>query len=254
MVNNQTQVQKKRERSTSYPGLTLENAIVAVRQLKVGLGKGPYSREAIAKALGHSKLTGPAARKVAALGHYGLLQKDGSAYNLSDITLDILNPISENQKNVALIGAALKPRLFEKLFEQYKGQSLPTMLYSILIREGVSEVATKEVVSIFTTTFEFVGLLKNGVLRAKVQDLEIDTTKVEHSESTTKRNEARTPSSPEQTMSFNFPGGLSLTLPRTPKTEMAVMDGELKTARELLNDFASKYCITNDDVEENNHN
>ena len=245
MKEQNEKITKKRERSTPYPVLTLEEAIASVRQLKDSFGKGPYAREAIAKAIGHNKLTGPAARKVAALSHYGLLEKNGTAYTVSETTIDILNPVSEEQKKTTLIKSARAPRLFEKLFEQYKGESLPSRLDSILMREGVSESAAKEVVGIFTSTFEYVGLLKHGVLRdaPEAGDNKKDV-KTLSDGSHGAQNPTSVPSI--DTMRFNFPGGLILILPRNTEAESAVMDGGLKEARQALQNFAQKYLVKED--------
>lgn len=168
-MENEEKAKKTRERSTPYPGVNLEKAISMVAEIKVALGRGPYSRTAAAQALGHSTLTGPAARKVAALVHYGLLDRSGGdAYVLGKTVNDILHPISEDQKHGAIALAAVQPKLFSKLIQQYAGQGIPRMLGSILIREGISSGAADEVATIFSETLSYAGLLKNGVISGGV--------------------------------------------------------------------------------------
>jgi hypothetical protein len=168
-MEKEEKAKKTRERSTPYPGVPLEKAIAMVAEIKVALGKGPYSRTAAAQALGHSTLTGPAARKVAALVHYGLLDRSGGdAYVLGKTVNDILHPISEDQRRGAIALAAVQPKLFSKLIQQYSGQGLPRMLSSILIRDGVSSGAAEEVATIFSETLSYAGLLKNGVISGGV--------------------------------------------------------------------------------------
>ncbi|OGZ44236.1 MAG: hypothetical protein A2756_05025 [Candidatus Ryanbacteria bacterium RIFCSPHIGHO2_01_FULL_48_27] len=164
MTDNELKVKKQKERSTPYPSITLKDAIVYIEALKKALGKGPYSRESIAQALGHDKLSGPAARKVAALGHYGLVNRNGDVYTMSQLAEDILHPITDEQKIAAIVKAAISPALFTKLIHQFKNQALPSRLDSILLRQGVSSGAAREVVTIFTDTLKFAGLLQNGVV------------------------------------------------------------------------------------------
>src|SRR3989338_6655485 len=181
MDNKNNQQKKIRERSTPYPGITLENAISSITNLKKALGKGPYSRMAIAQALGHSKLTGPAVRKVAALSHYGLLERKGDVYTLSSVVLDILDWVTEEKKTSAILKAVKSPALFSKLINQFQGQSLPSRLDSILVREGIGSNAASEVVSIFTENLKYAGLLHNGVITSivstrvdEIQNNEVD--------------------------------------------------------------------------------
>lgn len=173
MDKEKLQEKKRRERSTPYPGVTLDLAIEMITELKRALGKGPYSRQSIAKGLGHKDLTGPAARKVAALTHYGLLSRNGDVYVTSKLTEDILHPRSEEEKKNAIILAAKTPRVFAKLIQQYQGQSLPRMLDSILIREGIGSNAAKEAAEIFTKTLESAGLLQNGVVMSSLDGISL---------------------------------------------------------------------------------
>ncbi len=158
------QATKKRERSKSYPCVTLEKAVSMVREIELKLGRTPYAGLDVSRALGHESLTGLGAQKVAALGYYDLLNRDGKIYSLSNLSRDILHPMSAEEKKRALVQAAKSPRLFGKLILQYQGQSLPTMLQSVLIREGVSTKSAKEASDIFTKTLNFTGLLINGVI------------------------------------------------------------------------------------------
>ena len=165
------QTKKKKDRSTPYPSIALEEAIRMAEEVEKALGKGPYGRLNVAQIFGHGKLSGPAIRKVAALSHYNLLERNGDVYHLSTLSKDILHPISDQQKSNALAIAAKAPSLFAKLISEFNGQSLPTRLDSILIRQGISSSVTQEVVKIFSETLLFAGLLKNGV----IGDIDLDS-------------------------------------------------------------------------------
>lgn len=250
MSNEKEKMKQTKDRSVAYPGAPLSESIEFTLKLRDSLGKGPYSRDEAARALGHSKLTGPAARKVAALVHYGLLERSGNTYSQSQLSQDILKPLSDDQKIIAIKKAALRPKLFQKLCQKFGGQALPSMLQNILIREGVSEGAADDVVRIFTETMKFAELLVNGVLTKLVIE-EVDGESVVEVPLTSSITRGATqaisktlPNSPivgDDDFVFEFTGGIRLLIPRTKETSEAIVDGGLKETRKALSEFASKY-------------
>lgn len=163
-MENIEKIKKTKERSVAYPSVTLEEALNRLQELQSNHGSGPYSREEAARGMGYNSISGASTRAVAALVHYGLLDRSGNAYTQSKIAREILFPVSDQAKNRAIIQAAQSPRLFETLIKKYAGQAIPTMLDNILIREGVSSGASKETANTFRETLKFAGLLKNGVV------------------------------------------------------------------------------------------
>src|SRR3989338_11202328 len=128
MSDEKEKTKQTKDRSVAYPGVPLSEAIGFTSKLRDSLGRGPYSREEAAKALGHSQLTGPAARKVAALVHYGLLERSGNTYSQSQLAQDILKPLSDEQKETSIRRAAVAPRLFQKLCQRFDGQALRSVV------------------------------------------------------------------------------------------------------------------------------
>ncbi|OHA84094.1 MAG: hypothetical protein A2937_02770 [Candidatus Yonathbacteria bacterium RIFCSPLOWO2_01_FULL_47_33b] len=49
---------------------------------------------------------------------------------------------------------------------------------------------------------------------------------------------------------FKFGGGVKLLIPKTPETNDAVMDGELKDIKVALKDFSEKYCKEKEELNE----
>ena len=68
---------KHTERSSPYPSSNLETAIEDVATLRERLGKGPYSREEAAQALGYKGVNGISASRIASCGYFGLLSRSG---------------------------------------------------------------------------------------------------------------------------------------------------------------------------------
>lgn len=164
---------QKRERSKAYPQHALEPMVEALFQVNEKLGSGPYSRDHIAEALGHSPGSGTANGKAAALVHYHFFERQHNAYELSALATRILHPTDENERREALVEAALSPTLFSQLVEKFEGKSLPQLLPNILTREfGITSKQSANAAEVFRATLEFSSLLKNGIVRATPASVE----------------------------------------------------------------------------------
>jgi hypothetical protein len=156
----------KRERSTAYPSIALEQALVYSAKLVESYRKSPFSRQNAVEGIGYTKITGDTAQKIAALVHYGLLERSGtSAYKNTQLAQDIYYFTSEEEKASDIVIAAQSPKLFRTLLTDLKGQSLPARLKNILIQpHGITPAVADKVAENFKKTLEFAGLLPNGVV------------------------------------------------------------------------------------------
>jgi len=155
----------KRDRSTQNPSITLQDSVDYALRLEKAFKHAPFNREDAAKQLGHAAMSGPASRKIAALVQFGLLSRAGSTYKISDLTAKISVPYSDGERSEFIKQAFLQPKLYLSLYNQFKGQMLPTALPSILVREfGIVSPTASTVTANFQKSAEFAGLLKNGVL------------------------------------------------------------------------------------------
>lgn len=147
------------------PGHTLTEAISFLSQVERNLGRGPFSRDSMAEALGHALGSGPFSRKAGTLAHYGLLEKSGTAVRISKLGLSILRPLNPVERTKAVAQAAQSPVLYQELMARYAGQALPTMLGNILAREFAVHLNTsEEVAKTFRETMSAAGLLRSGIL------------------------------------------------------------------------------------------
>ncbi|MEK7524090.1 MAG: hypothetical protein AAB588_03585 [Patescibacteria group bacterium] len=118
-----------------------------------------------AKAIGYDSLSGASASKVAALAHYGLLERNGNVYKNSDLAGRIHHFVTEQEKKDAILEAVMKPKLFNALVEEYKGRAIPSTLSSVLIRKHkISSKVANKAVQTFKDSVEFAGIYENGVL------------------------------------------------------------------------------------------
>ncbi len=162
-----TNSKKRHERSSPYPNSNLETALKNIETLKEKLGKGPYSRDEAAKALGYKGVNGVSAGKIAACGYFGLLTRSGSSYSLSELAEQILNYTSEAERQTAIATACKAPALYSKLLQSYNEQALPQMLANILSRNyGIADKASDLAARTFRESVEFAGLMKNGIILA----------------------------------------------------------------------------------------
>jgi hypothetical protein len=169
------------ERGPKAPGHGLGKAVALLRDVVQGVGYGAANREVVAKSLGYTSLNGKSNRAIAALIHFGLLEKSGNAaVRISDLGKQILMPKDEREARSALVQAARNPSLYQRLFERFSGHGLPALLPNILVREyGVLPSSSDAAARTFRETVEYAGLLRNGVLH---QDLDEPAQPVEPEE------------------------------------------------------------------------
>lgn len=148
----------KRIRSPNYPAISLPQALERVAVLYKNQHTHAAPREVVAKSLGYTSLSGPAASLISALHKYGLLERDGDGIKISERALKILHPHSDTEKQQALRDAANEPPLFVELNERFPGP-IPNeeLLRNYLVRKGFSPNAVTGVIRAYRETSEFVG-------------------------------------------------------------------------------------------------
>jgi len=146
---------EKRSRSPNYPALSLPIAIEKVGILYKNLHTHAAPRDVVAKGLGYQSLSGPSATVISALVKYGLIERSGEGWKVSDRSLRILHPHSPNERSVAIREAAHDPGLFAELFERF-GEHAPNddLLHNYLARKAFVPSAVPLVILAFRDTLE----------------------------------------------------------------------------------------------------
>ena len=156
-----------RERSTSYPAINLQEAIEYSAKLISAYPRSSFDRISGAKAMGYDSISGASAPKIAALVHYGLLERKGNSYKNSELAGRIHDSISDQEKKDAIIEAVRNPKLFSALITEYTGFAIPPTLGSILIRQyGISRKVAEKTVKTFKESAEFATICQNGVFQS----------------------------------------------------------------------------------------
>jgi cell division septation protein DedD len=113
-------------RSPSYPAWPLAEAVTAVRKIEAQYRSAKVDRQAAAKIIGYSGLSGPANKALAALAQFGLVERAGKGeMRVTDRARAILHPDSPEEKRSELRSAALEPQLFRELQERWPNMIPP---------------------------------------------------------------------------------------------------------------------------------
>jgi len=163
-----------KERSRAYPAIDLATAYGLLRQPLMGVGTEELERKEVACRLGYATGDGGiAARKIAALAHYGLLERlPLGRYRLSRRGLFVQNLRPENPRLQSALQEILgQPVLFRQLLERYWGADrIPADLPRVLTTEyGITAKASVEAATVFLRSARFAGLLSPEGALASVE-------------------------------------------------------------------------------------
>jgi|GEM_PF-939021 len=147
-----------RVRSPNYPAISLPEAIERTTKAFAKENRHPAPRDVMVKALGFGSINGTSAGALSAAVKYGLLDKVGENYKVSDRAIMIMHPHDMQEKTRAIREAAEAPTLFADVLAQYPG-GLPSddNLRSYLIRSGFAPAALTSVIQALRDTMSFVG-------------------------------------------------------------------------------------------------
>ncbi len=216
---------KPKNRSTAYPGVTLEEAIEAAKLLRNNLGAGPYSRDSAAVALGYGGINGASGTKIAACVHFGLLVRESNVYKQSELADQILVATSEDERLVGIRIAFTKPALYKKVAEEYNDKALPKMLDNILVRQhGITERAAKEASSLFIKSADYAGVLVNGVIKLSVADGALANNAETESPALADNSQSQPNGAPRAAATPAVQGGLPVVIPGTEVTIVFPME------------------------------
>jgi hypothetical protein len=114
--------------ATQYPYFDLDDS-VAVAKAVHERGGGTCTRDLAAAALGYSTVkSGAFLSRIYAAKQFGLIEIDGDNLSVTDRATNILHPVMESDTVVAKRDAFLSVPLFQKVYEKFKGASLPPEL------------------------------------------------------------------------------------------------------------------------------
>lgn len=147
----------ERQRSPSYPALSLPQAIEMVEKLHKANRTSIISRETAAKDMGYAGLTGRSLTVIAALAQFGLIEKAGKGdVKVTRRAVDILHSVEEEDRADAIREAAFAPALFQQLHERFpEGVPSHNALRSYLIQREFGDAAIGPAITAFLETNAF---------------------------------------------------------------------------------------------------
>ena len=159
-------VSHTRIRSPSYPALSLRKAVDAVGKIYEVYRTSPVDREAAAKLMGYSSLSGPASSAVGALRGFGLMMLAGKGTSVvTERAQAILYPENDEERLENLISAANAPPIFREIRKTFEEHDVPPRegVSRLLNRKGLNAKGVKVATRTFIETAEFIREEKQKV-------------------------------------------------------------------------------------------
>jgi hypothetical protein len=146
-------------RSPSYPNMSLGEALEEVKKIERLYRNANVDREAAAKLIGYSGLSGPANKALAALAQYGLVERAGKGeMRVTARAKAILHPDHEAEKREQLRFAAFEPNLFRELQDRYPDMIPPYEgVETFLNRKGFNLSAIKPAAKAYLDTLQLLA-------------------------------------------------------------------------------------------------
>lgn len=158
--------QPKRKRVQSdFPKHSLEQALRVAKALEDVNGGQPLPPIETATALGVSPGSSDFRVILSSSLKYGLTNGSykSDRIELDEIGREIVEPKTAEERQAAIVRAAMSPPTFLSIYDYYKGKKLPekTFFQNTVIREFyVPREHAEQCVDIFTTNMEYVGLIR----------------------------------------------------------------------------------------------
>lgn len=149
-----------RMRSPNFPSLSLEDAIEFARVIWDKNRKTLIPREAAAKDLGYTGLTGRSMSVLGALNQYGLVEvTEKGQTRVTQLAEDIFIGFPEEVKRKAISNAGRAPSLFREIYDKYEGH-VPgeNAIRSFLFQRGFTNEGVEKALKSFEATNRYVEI------------------------------------------------------------------------------------------------
>ena len=155
---------RKKERSPSFPFISLSKAIERARAVHEKYRKEPARVTVVGSAWGLGAKSSGLLQTVAALKQYGLMEDSGSREDrkvtLTPLALRILVDSRPGQREAAIREAGLRPRLFAEYAPRWAGHRPPDdhCISELSLDRGFSTDSAKVFLRVFDDTVRFADL------------------------------------------------------------------------------------------------
>jgi hypothetical protein len=156
---------KPGKRSPGYPMISLDEAIQKAKILWDKDKNNDIPLAAAYEHLGYKSKGGYPARIIAALKKFELISEKQNGIKLTEEAVDLVLHEPSDERYIEIVKKlALKPTIYEKLFNEYKG-SLPsdsTLKITLIKDYDFNPESVEDFISSFKKTIEFAGLSKEN--------------------------------------------------------------------------------------------
>lgn len=149
-----------RMRSPNFPGISLEAAIKAARNIHDKNRCAVIMREDAAKDIGYSGLTGRSLKILGALNQYDLVENVGKGkVRVTKTTEEILHGYPDDVKLSALRRAGSAPALYHAIYERFEGEAVgDNAVRSFLIQKGFTNAGVEKALRAFSETNRYLEI------------------------------------------------------------------------------------------------
>ena len=175
----------KRVRSPNYPAISLSDAVEKLAKLRGAIHTHAAPRDVVLKGMGYGSANGASLGALAALNKYGLIQRKGSDFRITERGTMYLFPQDREERMKAVQDAAAEPKIFAELNEQFPGGTASDeLIRSFLLRNGFTPSAASIALLSYRETQALVERVC-GQYGAKLDESDEEPASMEHQQSTT---------------------------------------------------------------------
>lgn len=133
-----------RSQSPPHPTFSLPKCLKMARDIYDADRRNSLDREVAAKHMGYAGKSGASDKALAALAHFGLVEKAGKGeVRITQLAMDIFHPDPSDPqgRDRAMVKAGMHPALFKELRNQFPDHVSEGALESYLVRIGFNDAA-----------------------------------------------------------------------------------------------------------------
>lgn len=152
------------KRSPSYPSMSLEDAVNAIKSAYKQEGKSWFPAESLAVAMGSRSLSGTARSRIGSLRQFGLVESDRTnGYRISDLGLAIAVNDEGTDTFVASVEEAFRrPEVYRDLWDNYRDASQNTLRNKLIVNSDYSEEAAGRLIDSFRESTRYIASIASG--------------------------------------------------------------------------------------------
>jgi hypothetical protein len=152
------------DKSPRSPVYSLADALEYVAKMHKAIGRATVKPEGAAIALGYKGLNGAALTMLGTLSQYGLIERSRGNVAITPLAVRIMHPTGDPQRRASLREAALSPKVFKDLAENF-GDCTADVLTSHLVQNGFNVERARRAASVFVANKGFADVSTDGTFR-----------------------------------------------------------------------------------------